>query len=100
MIYPKDFLLRNVEISVNVNFVDRKLYSIPMMCDEVLGNFCIRHINPEFREPTDEEREFAEKVLREKGYEWEKISMGVSQLYTILPNGTLIPVIEHILDNS
>jgi len=91
VIYPKDFLLRNVEISVKVNFVDRKHYSIPMMCDEVLGNFCIRHINPEFREPTDEEREFAEKVLREKGYEWEKISMCVSQLHTILPNGTLIP---------
>jgi len=88
VIYPKDFLLRNVEITVKVNFVDRKLYSIPMMCDEVPGNFCIRHINPEFREPTDEEREFAEEVLKERAYEWYRISIAVE---TMLPNGTLVP---------
>jgi|Deesub1362B_J571_1020462.scaffolds.fasta_scaffold01444_14 hypothetical protein len=90
-IYPKDFFSRNITVSTNVNFVNRKLYLAPVLCDEVSGNLCIRHIDPELREPTDEEREFAEDVLKEEGYEWGKMGIAVKQLYTELPNGTLIP---------
>ena len=36
-------------------------------------------------------RELAEEVLNERAYEWHRISIAVEQLYTMLPNGTLVP---------
>ncbi len=91
IIYPKDLFSRNITVSTNVDFVNRKLYLVPVLCDKVSGNLCIRYIDLELREPTDKEREFAEEVLKEKGYEWYRISIAVEQLYTMLPNGTLVP---------
>ncbi len=57
----------------------------------MLDNLCIRYIDLELRRPTDREREFVKEVLKDKGYEWHRISMAVEQLYTMLPNGTLVP---------
>ncbi len=90
VIYPKDLFSRNITVSTNVDFVNRKLYLVPVLCDKVSGNLCIRYIDFELRKPTDEEREFAEEVLKEKGYKWYRISIGVKQLYTLL-NGTIVP---------
>lgn len=90
-VYPKDFFRRSVIASTHVSFVDKKLYLVPVLCDEVLGNLCIRYVNPEFRMPTEEEKEFVESVLKERGYEWNKISIAVIQQYTELPTGTLVP---------
>jgi len=65
-IYPKGFFLRDFIIKTNVDLVNKKLYLVPVLCDEVVGNFCIRSINFEFRKPTDKEREFVKGILKGK----------------------------------
>lgn len=39
MIYPKNFFSRNITVSVstNVDFVNRKLYLVPVLCDKRFG---------------------------------------------------------------
>lgn len=91
VIYPKNFFSMNITISTEVDFVNRKLYLAPVLCDKVSGDLCIRYIDPELRKPTDTEREYAEEVLKEMGYEEYRTSIAVKQLYTMLPNGTLVP---------
>jgi|Deesub1362A_J573_1020465.scaffolds.fasta_scaffold01202_18 hypothetical protein len=91
MIYPKDFFRRDTIVYTHVDFVNKKLYLVPTLCDEISGSFCIRHVNLDFRAPTEKEEEFVREVLREKGYEWNKTSIAVIQQYIKLPNGTLVP---------
>ncbi len=90
-IYPKDFHSRKIIVKTNVNLINKTLYPVQTLCDRVLDYFCIRYVDLKLGNPTDEEKEFVKKVLKEKGYDWEKINIAVKQLYTKLPNGTLIP---------
>ena len=89
--YPKNLTLKRIIAITHVDFVHKKLYLIPVRCNSMAGNFCIRYINPGFRNPTNEEKEFAKNVLRKKGYKWDEICIAVKQLYVKLPNGTLAP---------
>jgi len=43
IIYPKDFFSRNITVSIKVDFVNRKLYLVPVLCDRVSGNLYSLH---------------------------------------------------------
>lgn len=91
IIYPKDFFLRNIILNTEVDFINKRLQKPP--CEKTLKKFCIRYINPKFRKPTVDEIKFIKRILRKNGYEYNKMrmSIAVTQLYTALPNGSIIP---------
>jgi len=111
-VYPKDFYSRSVRITACINFVNRTLYLKPLPCNEMYGRIggiwscnkmygkmCICKSNQSFREPMKDEREFLEKVLKEKGYKWDRISIAVRTHELKFPNGTTYDIykVYHII---